>query len=288
MLTVCVLKLVMLRPEERLIFQIFYQACPDFADRPVNWTDGADPPDVLCTDVTGRRIGVELGEWLNEAQIRANKRMERWQDSYLKGVRSQDEPPPKNFGIVWLGPKSGVDLSASDSAEFRAELLSLLHRVDNEWPNCCEWQSPQGAFIRDLAGYPCLARYLTHLQIHPKWGSGIPTHYRWVCFPARGGAYSPRDAVDALLDLLRDKAAKYSGLHAKEGLTELYLIAYYNKALFYNSPYLAPGFGLPEVATIAGAEIAKTPGAFQKIFLFNATEPGLEVFQLWPGKDHAH
>jgi hypothetical protein len=84
------------------------------------------------------------------------------------------------------------------------------------------------------------------------------------------------------LCLLRDKTAKYADLHTKQGLAELYLIAYYNKALLYNSPYLAPDFGLSDVAAIAAAEVAKDPGAFQKVLLFNATEPGLEMFPLWP------
>lgn len=272
----------MLRPEEKLVFQSFYDACPNFADRPVKWADGADPPDVVCTDSTGALIGVELGEWLNQAQIRSNKRLERWQDSYLKVIRSQDEAPPNNFGFVWLGPKPGVELSASDGAVFKRELLSLVYQVNSEWPKHREWHSPQGAFVRAFAGYPCVARYLTHLRFHPKCGSDIVPGVRWIGFPPRGGAYSPRDAVDALLELLRDKEAKYSDLHAKQGLTELYLVAYYNKALFYNSPYLAPDFGLAELASIAAVEVAKNPGPFQKIFLFNATKPGLEVFQLWP------
>lgn len=272
----------MLRPEEKLIFQTFYRAHPDFAGRPVNWAEGPDPPDVVCTDVAGKLVGVELGEWLNEQQIRTNKRLERWQDSYLKAIRSQGIPPPQNFGIVWLGPKSTQGLSASDSLLFRSELMSLLERVDNEWPKHCEWRSPQGAFVREFADHPCLARYLTHLQLHPKWGSGPPPGCRWIGFPFRGGAYSPMDAVEALLGLLRDKTAKYSDLQAKHSLAELYLIAYYNKALLYNSPFLAPNFGLSDVAAIAAREVAQNPGPFQKILLFNATEPGLELFQLWP------
>jgi hypothetical protein len=272
----------MLRPEEKLVFQTFYDARPNFAGRRVNWADGADPPDVVCTDSTGALIGVELGEWLNEAQIRSNKKLERWQDSYLKVIRSQDEAPPNNFEFVWLGPKADVQLSASDGPVFRRELLSLVYQVDREWPKQLEWHSPQGAFVTDLAGYPRVARYLTDLRFHPKRVSGIVRGNPWILFPARGDFYSEGDAVDALLELLRKKTARYSDLHAKESLTELYLVAYYNKALFYNSPYLAPGFGLPEVASIAAAEVAKNPGPFQRIFLFNAIKPDLEVFQLWP------
>jgi hypothetical protein len=274
--------LQVLRSEERRVFQAFYDVCPNFAHRPVSWTDGANPPDVLCADSAGNLVGVELGEWLNEAQIRSNKRLERWEDSYLKVIRSQDEAPPKNYGPVWVGPKPDVELSASDGESFRRELLRLVRQVDQDWPSHREWDSPQGYTVREFSAYPVVARYLTDLHFHPQGRPGIIPGIRWIRFPYRGGSYSPQDAVDALLELLRDKTAKYSDLHAKQSLTELYLIAYYNKAALYNSPYLAPGLGLPEVASIAAAEVANNPRPFQKIFLFNATKPGLEVFQLWP------
>jgi hypothetical protein len=272
----------MLRPDEKLVFQVFYEAHPHFAGRQMSWADGADPPDVLCTDSVGKLIGVELGEWLNEAEIRSNKRRERWQDSYLKAIRSEEEAPPRNFGMVWLRPKPGVHLSTSDGPVFRQELFRLLSRVDGDWPVHPEWHRPRGRVVGEFPSYPCLTRYLMHVRFHPKWGSGVALGTPWVGFRPRADAYSPGDAVDALLELLREKTAKYSGLHARQSLTELYLIAYYNKALFYNSPYVAPGFALPEVARIATDEVAKNPGPFQKIFLFNATNPGLDVFQLWP------
>ena len=272
----------MLRQEEKLVFQTFYDAHPNFAGRPVSWADGADPPDVLCADSVGRHVGVELGEWLNEAEIRSNKRQERWQDSYLKVIRSQEEAAPRHFGIVWLHIRPGVHLSTSDGPVFRQELFRLVSQVDDDWPAHCEWRGPRGALVREFSGYPCLARYLIDVRFHPRWGSGVAPGMRWIGFRPRRGAYSPTDAVDALLELLREKTAKYSGLHTKHGLTELYLIAYYNKALFYNSPYVAPSFGLEEVARIATDVVAKNSGPFQKIFLFNATKPGLDVFQLWP------
>jgi hypothetical protein len=163
----------MLRPEERLVFQLFFDICPNFAGRPVSWADGANPPDVLCTDSAGDLVGVELGEWLNEAQIRSNKRLERWENSYVNAIRSQDEAPPKNYGLVWLGPKADVELSASDGDSFRRELLRLVRQVDQDWPGQPEWHSPQGAMVREFSASPVLARYLTDLHFHPQGRSGI-------------------------------------------------------------------------------------------------------------------
>ena len=51
----------MLRKEEKVIFEFFMKLMPNFAGRPVKWQPGNDPPDVLCTDNDGVRIGVELG-----------------------------------------------------------------------------------------------------------------------------------------------------------------------------------------------------------------------------------
>lgn len=272
----------MLRTEERLVFRAFHGSCPNFADRPVSWQDGADPPDVLCVDSSGQRIGVELGEWLNEDQIRSNKRLERWQDSYLRAIRSQDAEPPQNVGFVWVGPKADVHLPVADASTFRQELLTYIRQVDRDWQNQFGWRSPQGIIIKSFDGFTTLSRYLNYLHLFSKAQIKPFPGMRWIDFPNRGGAYSPKDAVDALLNLLLEKTSKYGDLHAKCGLDELYLVAYYNKALFYNSPYIAPGFDLPDVARIAAGEVEKNPGAFQKIFLFNATEPGLEVFRLWP------
>jgi hypothetical protein len=271
----------MLRNEERLVFQAFVDACPNFAGTPATWSEGNDPPDVLCVDTNGKRIGVELGEWLNEEQIARNKRLERQQNSFLHGIRSEEEDAPRNFGRVWLSLMSGLELSPTDAPQFRQELLTLLRWADDEWPNQRMWHSPQGAFLRDFRDFPFLSHYLQSVRLHPRAGTVLRGN-RWIQFPNRGGPYTPKDAVDALLELLEKKTAKYADLHAREELEELYLIAYYNKALFYNSPYLAPGFGLDEVAQIASAELAKKSSAFQKVFLFNAVRPGLEVYQLWP------
>ncbi len=272
----------MLRREERLIFRAFYDACPDFAGRVVDWKDGPDPPDLLCEDSAGKRIGVELGEWLNEDQIRSNKRLERWQESFLTAIRSEDVSPPQNVGFVRLGPKARVLLPPAEAATFRHELLTLIQHVDRDWNYYSDCRSPQRVSLTSFPDFPCLARYLDDIRFYSRMHFDTFPGNPWIAFPTRGGFYSEDDAVEALLNLLRNKTAKYATLHAEHSLDELYLVAYYNKAILYNSPYFVPGFGLTEVAKIARAEVAKNPGAFQKIFLFDTTEPDLSPIQLWP------
>src|SRR5437773_12258458 len=93
----------MLRKEEKVIFEFFMKLMPDFAGRHVKWQPGNDPPDVLCIDDEGARIGVELGEWLNQGQMRVEKEAEIAEKSFRDALRSEEVPHPTNFGYVWIG-----------------------------------------------------------------------------------------------------------------------------------------------------------------------------------------
>jgi hypothetical protein len=59
-------------------FEVFKNAHPNFAGRPllsVQW--GGDPPDVLCLDAPGIRIGIELGSvglWPSDGRIESTVR----------------------------------------------------------------------------------------------------------------------------------------------------------------------------------------------------------------------
>jgi hypothetical protein len=78
-------------------FEVFKNAHPNFVGRPllsVQW--GGDPPDVLCLDAPGIRIGVELVQWVNGHQMAASKAQccdservrtaasRHWNDFYLR------------------------------------------------------------------------------------------------------------------------------------------------------------------------------------------------------------
>jgi len=60
------------RETEKEIFAALLKAAPRFVGEPIeNWAQPADEkdfPDVVCRTPSGKRIGVELGEWLNEEQ----------------------------------------------------------------------------------------------------------------------------------------------------------------------------------------------------------------------------
>jgi hypothetical protein len=272
----------MLRKEERLVFTALCQAHPDFAGATVNWEEGPDPPDYIGTDPADHRIGVELGEWLNEEQMGDGKRQERAEDSFFAAIRSEQEDPPHNVGTVWVFLKEEGVLPPEDATQFRAEILECIRAVDTTWTRNPERDNPQDYDHIEFSAYPCLQKYLTALQFRSARRSQAHRGIAWVCFPPKGSPYTPKPAVDALLKLLEKKTKKYANLRAALNLDALYLVAYWNRGLIYNSPFLAGGFDFQDVARLAREAVARNPGPFQKIFLFNALPQDLDLAELYP------
>jgi hypothetical protein len=272
----------MLRPAEKIIFESFVNFSPEFAGRPVKCEEGPDPPDYICVDDAGNRIGVELGEWLNEQQTRESKERERLENSYCSVIKSEEQEPPHHVGSVYLSTKLGLRLDADDRVGFKGELLQCIQHIDDGWSENRDRDDPQGYNLDDFDGYPSLAKYLTGLQFRSRRRIDTIKGISWIGFRPRGGAYSPKSAVEALLDLLRKKGNKYAGIHTEQNLAELFLIVYYDQALIHNTPYFGIDFGMAEVVAIASVEVARNPGPFQKIFLFNSIIQDIAVYRLWP------
>lgn len=271
-----------LRPKERIIFDAFHRVRPDFAGCPINWKLGANPPDIICTDDEGKRVGIELVEWLSEEQIKAFKTREKVEESFLETIRSQEIPPPSNIGLIWLSTQSAAPLRQADAEGFRKELRSLIERVNSDWEKNEGSRSPQGYSYQDFSSSPILDQYLGSLRFWPRSQFNTFLGMRWVRFPNHTDAYTPQDAVDALLKVIGKKTSKYRGLHQQESLDELYLLLYYDQGWIYNTPFNAPEFGFREIAEIAARAAANNHGVFQKIFLFNSLYGAQEAVQLWP------
>jgi hypothetical protein len=272
----------MVTAEERSIFKSFCETLPTFAGRQLVCQPGADPPDLVGTDAERLRVGIELGEWLNPQQMAESIARERQEDSFLNCVRSEEVEPPANIRFVWMEKAGHAALAAADCAQFQNEIYKCIADIDARWNANEEWHEPQGFMLSEVHGYPCLARYLSRLHFASRERFPVIKGVGWIEFPAAGGAYSPQNTVAALLKLIDKKTGMYGELHKKENLAELYLVAYYDRALIHNPPYVAPNFGWNDVAAIAAAEIAKNPGAFQKVFLFNALPQDRSLAVLWP------
>lgn len=75
------------RDNEKAIFEAFLESEPEFAgERLADWSqppDERDFPDIIGKSVTGRRVGVEIVEWLNESEIQTAKQRERTEQEFL-------------------------------------------------------------------------------------------------------------------------------------------------------------------------------------------------------------
>lgn len=259
---------------EKAIFEYFEQKHADFAGRKITWLPGNDPPDILCTDEAGKRIGVELGEWINEVQMKVGKEQETAEKSFASTIQSRKVPHPRHIGMVWIARKPAAMLKVTDQDQFKKEIYRLVEKIDQEWERNPDVNGPQGYQEYDFSPYPTLSKYLHALDFKPVGMINPPNGYEWLGFRPWGGAYSSQSAIDALASLVGKKTAKYADLHAKEKLDELYLIAYYDQALFYNTPYDTSGTGFKEIAALCSEWLKKNTGKFQKVFLFDSTGDG--------------
>ena len=134
------------RQSEKVIFEAFLRVNSGFAGEAIAMFEQPDddPPDVLCTTSSGRRVGVELGEWLNEDQIHDAKGSEAIQRSILQAIGPQPPNDTENIYFAWLHPKPKARVKPADAQLFRTELFRLVGDVDARWDQEDDWQSPQG------------------------------------------------------------------------------------------------------------------------------------------------
>jgi hypothetical protein len=274
----------MLSKEEKGIFEAFIATEADFAGEPVSWSAGKDPPDVLCETANGRKIGVELGEWLHESQterVRAYEILER--ELANEAVKQAFVDWLKQYGVQLYpnqeiyqskkGPKYRFPTKA-DRPKFKSELFDLLGEFKERGQPITKQ-----VHLNDFLRFPKLRKFLTGLTVYP-----VGRAPRGIQFAAKCGSYSPEDARDAFIKVIRGKIAKHNYLTLKkeQTLDELYLMVYYNQALMWNSPYEGVNGGIDVVVEQAREQMNLDHGPFDKVFLFLAFEPGMKLFTLWP------
>jgi hypothetical protein len=284
------------RIAEKNVFESFLRAKPDFAGELLrNWIQPTqDPPDILCTTTSGRRIGVELGEWLNEDQIRGAKGREAIQESVLKAIGTQPDNNFENIYFAFLHSRPKARVKPVDIPSFRHEILKLARDVDHRWDEEPDWQSPQGCFFEDFTQYPTVGTYIQLVRFFPRrhyegWslrGQEVkrtwPAGCDWLVFPMRGGAYSSDAMVDAMRSIIAKKIEKYEAKPPQQRMDDFYLLIHYNQALLYNTPVETLFFKFEDAARAGSEFIREDPGIFGKAFVVLAIWPGERVFQLYP------
>jgi hypothetical protein len=56
-----------MKPEEKLFWETFIMVHLEFLAMK-SWIPGPEPPDVIITDASDRKVGIELTEWLDKRQ----------------------------------------------------------------------------------------------------------------------------------------------------------------------------------------------------------------------------
>jgi len=271
---------------EKLVFESFLKAYPDFAGERIKEWDvveewyakrGLTPPpepfnkrpDIIALTGSGKRIGIELKNWLIQQQIGEARRRERIQDKILQAI----EKPPnetQTIGYVWLFPKQ-AQFEARDAEGFRHQLLCQIAKADDEMARRPAFEELSTYDIENFCDFPLLGKYLHRIRFRPK-ARGRGT-IRWIRFPDASRHYSPREMLESLDGALlshRSDERYNKDLKKEVGLDEVYLLVHYDfKAFAYNTPFAAPGFGFKEAANFARESLNGDGGYFDRIFLFH-------------------
>lgn len=269
------------RDHEDGIFSAFQNAAPNFAGEAASCSRGADPPDFLCEDSKGRRIGVELEEWLHESQTKRARVLEILEGKLVEvSLKQSFEKWLSQYNVLLYPVPIPSREECQDSLareadwpKFTSDLFGLLGKFKNSGQPI-----DKKTYLNDFRETPKLGQLLIGIRIYP-----VRTTPRGIKF-ARGGWYFPEDAIHECERALKKKTTKhnYQNLKMQQRLDELYLVVYYNRALLWNSPYEGINGGIDLAVEKARKQMSLDHGPFDKVFLFLAFEPDMKVFTLWP------
>lgn len=237
-------------------------------------------PDVICLTEPGRKIGVELKSWLNEEQIAEMRGRERIEENILDAIRQQSQNHTRHIGFIWLSARERK-LDGRDADPFREQMFELIRQVDDAWAQKPAWDRDCSDYFRDLAAFPILDKYLLGVRFHPATRSRFDL--RWIRFPNRGGAYSPKQMLktleEAVVALRGDD--RYLDICSRVGLDSVYLLVHYDfNAFAYNTPFTAPNVGIKEAADFATNVLAGDAGYFNRIFLFHCIQGEEQAYRI--------
>jgi hypothetical protein len=277
----------MLRNDERTAWTGFLTSAPQFAGEQIAvWFDGPDPPDILCTASSGKKIGVELTKWVDENQVRHGKQREKLERCFLSIIRSENRQRLEHIGKVLIRDNARL-IATNEADEFARQLFNMLHAENAKsapslarrpippgyWSTVRTWDTDQGASISDFPLYPMLQKYLDSVWIFPRHRyQHIDADEPWVIFDNQGGPYSRDWMVRALVENVTKKITKYSmnNLRASHTFAELDLLCYYcDEALLHNAPYDQTDSGLTSISIHVGRILRGSPRVFDRIFLYD-------------------
>jgi len=269
--------------QEKAVFAAFLAAHPSIAAAIHVYHQPVDEfPDIIAMMDDGTEVDFELAEWLDGAQMAAAKRYDALAVAMLEAIGPHDPTSSRPFRAVMLSPRRDVPVfAADDRVAFREGIEALIQDTDRRWASERFWHSPQGRICRELEAYQALGKYLRSVTFDPlvvagklrPWPAGQP----WIFVQSRVGSYSPDTATLALVRILERKLTRYGRFTRRT-----WLLVYYGKAVAYNTPYLGihtREFG--DMAALAAGIVREQP-AFERVYLLNAVEPKLELYEIYP------
>lgn len=261
------------RDHERVMFEHFLKVEPEFCGEAIReWyqpEDERDFPDIKATTTTGRNVGIEIGEWLNEQEMAEAKRKERREDGILGALGDLGENPTKHVRSVWLHPKEKARISEADAAVCRAQLVECILAEDRKWTEAR--RAPEVLSGDGFAAYPLVGKYFDAVKLfaaggRDKWKTD------WITFPLLGRVFGKETMFKPLRELVSDKTRHYSS--ARTGFDSMTLLIVYNRAAIYNSPADTPMHTYEQAAAELRSVIDENRGPFDRAFLFIAIGEG--------------
>lgn len=268
------------REHERALFSAFLAVAPNFAGEPLaDWhqpEDESDFPDIIGESATGQKIGVELGEWLNENEIQAAKHKERLEAAFLEAIGDQGQNPTQHIRYVWLHPKLNAKIGPNDGVPFRDQVFAFITACDQRWPNERFWKVGPCLSGDDFVDFPLLAKYLDGITLWP--ADGERWERNWITFPMRVDTFNRDTMFVPLREIITAKIGHYGA--TRSGFDRLFLLVIYNQAAIYNSPAETPLHTYDGAVAELKQLIGENRGPFDRVLLYIAIDPGGRVLQV--------
>lgn len=282
------------RADEKQVFKRFVETQPSLSRR--RWRyDGAHhgrPDFVLLKEKTG----VELSEWLDPAQTKTARELERFekeidQRAKRKGltafIKSLKPSSNTRYSVVLRVRRVPSRHCKAPVIEALLDFLRAVKKPESDRDRKFGVGFGREELPEDLK--PVLFSIRISEARSPNLNVGMLVD--------RGGSFNPNDAVKVLLAQIKDKLVTkrvlYSKTKAQKGLRRLWLVVHYGRGLNWNSPYdglgLACGRPLDEetsrqiIVERARQFIGEIgAGPFDRVFLLFNMMPGFECMSLFP------
>jgi hypothetical protein len=270
---------------EEVVIHDLCATFPDFAGQPLSWAkvpDGQDPPDFLGTS-PDRKIGLELIEWLDGAQMGPAKTREARRLDALRILRSEwkSQYAPQHFRGAFVDALE-QKIAVTDEAGLRKEFFECAAEVDRTWHTHPERRGT-AIELADLSAYPLMKSYFGGIR----YIGGAPHGFCWIDVQSDGGAYDPSITIETLKQALDKKLRDYSTSEKQahlqgHALNELYLLVHGGfNAYAYNSP--SSPLSLEVIAQRGAAFYGSHPQRqiFSRVWFFDSLDSADELNKLF-------